>query len=205
MRTPTDAVRSVKRHAAAQLGPDWEVRLAPEDGTMHYPYAIVAAVGPALSTESALNAQVTQPITVYCYPAPAESFEQGLMDGNEVGDELWEAFAGGLTPLRVPLYDYAGVPLDAPGEVRNEHDYLRLTDVQINRVPDAQDEQRVIVVCDFRASWSRATARVAALRSGPVLQSLRQTIVVEGALQTVHPHGLDASDVTFGRPRALKV
>jgi hypothetical protein len=205
MRTPTDAVRSVKRHVAAELGSDWEIRLAPEDGTMRYPYGIVAAVGPALSSEAALNVQMTQPITVYCYPRPAASFEQGLMDGNAVADELWEAFAGGLTPYRVPLYDYDGVPLDQPSDERYEHDYLRLTDVQLNRVPDAQDEHRIIVVCDFRAAWSRATARVAALRSGHALQSLRQRFVVEGAMHAVHPSGLDASDVTFGRPRASKV
>jgi len=112
---------------------------------------------------------------------------------------------GSVTPYRVPLYDYDGVPLDRPSDVRNEHDYLRLTDVQLNRVPDPADEQRIIVVCDFRVSWLRPTARVAALRAGHVLQSLRQTMVVEGAEQTVHPSGLDAGVVTFGRPRASKV
>jgi hypothetical protein len=216
VRTTADALRSVKRHVAAELGPQWEIRLASEDGTMHYPYGIVAAVGQAgpgasrrrggaLSAESALNVEVSQPFTVYCYPTPAATFEQGLLDGDAVADQLWTAFAAGVKPYRVPLYDYAGVPLDQPSDVRHEHDYLRLTDVQLNRVPDMDDEHRIIVVCDFRASWMRATARVDDLRAGRVLQSLRQTIVVEGAQQTVHPPGLGVRDVTFGRPRASKV
>jgi hypothetical protein len=211
VRTATDAIRSVKRYVALSLGEQWEVRLANEDGTMHYPYAIVANVGPrayrhggSVSGEAAYLVEQTQPITVYAYPEPASTFEAGLLVGDAVGDALWAAFAGGVTPLRVPLYDYDGVPLDGGSDVRNAHDYLRLTDVQINRVPDSADEHRIIIVCDFRASWRRATARAAALRSGHVLQSLRQQIVVEGAEQIVHPSGLDADEVTFGRPRASK-
>jgi hypothetical protein len=205
MRTHADALRSVKRHVADSLGSDWEVRLAADDGTLlEPPYAIVATVGPALSSESALIVQITQPYTVYCYPPRSESFEQGLLDGAALTEQLWMAFVGGLTPYRVPLYDYAGVPLANGSASRNTHDYLRLVDVQVNRVPDSEDEQRVIVVCDFRASWTRPTDRHDALRSGPVLQSIRQRVIVEGQEQHVLTVGIEGDNETFGRPRVSR-
>lgn len=203
MRQPVDALRSVKRHVAANL-PDWEVRLADDDGSMQYPYALVAFVGPSLSTGNAIIREVTQPLTVYCYPEPAETFEKGLLQAEAVSDELWRTFVGGLEPLRVPLYDYDGLRSDQGSDTRNEHDYLRLEDVQINRVPDPADDRRIIVVCDFRASWKRSTERLSALRGGPVLQSVRQRIIPATAEQPIGLSGFVASTQTFGRPKVSK-
>lgn len=203
MRTSDDAIRSVKRHVAAQLGPDWEVRLASKVGQVSYPHALVSVVGPASSSVNGLIVQTMQPMTVYCYPEPQETFELGLVAAASLMDEMWDAFVGSATPYRVPLYDYDGVDLDHGSDTRNAHDYLRVHDVQVHRVPDVSDERRVIVVCDFRASWMRSTARLSALRGGPVLQSVRQRLIAEGAQKVVAPTGLK-SEVTFGRPSVSK-
>lgn len=209
MRTPEDAVRSVKRYVAEVLsdrtGLDWEVRLAADDaGEAVYPLAIVAAIGPMLSSRNTQVIQCTQPITVYAYPPVSESFEAAVLMSEQIRDALWMAFVGSVTPYRVPLYDYAGVPLGGGSDDREDYDHLRLVDVQVNRVPDDLDENRGIVVCDFRASWTRSTDRVAALRGGRVLQSVRQRIIVEGQQQDVPVVGIDATNETFGRPRVSK-
>ena len=205
MRTTEDALRSVGRHVADQLGPDWEVRLGPERGTLQYPYALVGLVGPALSARNTLHVRMTQPITIYAYPGEKETTEESLIAAERVADALWHAMVGGLRPYRIPLYDYEGLGLDKGSDVRNEHDYLALVDVQINRVLDDQDDNRSIVVCDFRAQWLRPTDRLAALRGGPVVQSIRQTIIPEGAEQSVVLSGFwigVENGPNFGRPRA---
>lgn len=204
MRNELDAIRSLKRFVAAGLGAQWEVRLTNEDGSMTYPYSLVAPVGPTVSTTNGLIVEVTQPLTVYCYPAPSESFEKAARAAAETSDALWGLFVGGEHPYRIPLYDYDGLTLDEPSDVRFDHDYLRLTDVQVTRVPDPMDEHRVIVVADFRARWKRSTDRLIALRGGPVVQSVRQRFIAEGAEQVVVVSGFDASNERFGRPRVSK-
>jgi len=202
VRRPVDALRSVAKHVAKTLGPDWEVRLSSERGSMQYPYAIVALVGPALSSRNTLHVQMTQPVTVYCYSGVESSAELSELAANEVEDVLWGGLVGSLEPYRVPLYDYAGVGLNGGSEARFEHDYLRLVDVQLNRVADDSDDNRTIVVCDFRATWHRPTDRLTALRGGRVLQSLRQTVVAEGAEQSA-PIGGFRIEQSFGRLRAF--
>lgn len=206
MRTTIDVLRSVGKHVAAGLGDPWEVRFADEKGAMvEPPYALVALVAPALSSRNSLYVDMTVPVTVYCYPEPGEGEEEAILLGERVSDELWRLFVGGVEPYRVPLYDYDGIGLFGGGsDERHEHDYMRLVDVNVTTVPDPADSRRPIVVADFRASWRRPTERLSVLRGGPVLQSVRQTIIPEGARQDVPVGGFTATNTRFGRIRASR-
>jgi hypothetical protein len=135
---------------------------------------------------------------------PGESEEDAILRGELVTDDLWRLFVGGEKPYRVPLYDYDGAGLFDGSDSRNEHDYMRLVDVNVTTVPDPADSRRPIVVADFRASWRRSTERLSARLGGPVLQSMRQTIIPEGAEQIVPVSGFEATGTRFGRLRASR-
>lgn len=58
-------------------------------------------------------------------------------------------------PMRVPLYDYAGLgPMVAATE-RGYPDYIRLTDFSTGHRQDPEDESKVVVTCELRGTWRR--------------------------------------------------
>jgi hypothetical protein len=138
------------------------VRLADEPGEFRFPFAIVAAPGDAAAAGGTSRvADVVMAATVQCYPPPAGSPAQALLDAGEVEEVLWAAFRAGRSPgghaLRVPLWDFEGVPLDATSGLRWPHDYMRVLDLSIGQLPDPEDARRVRAYAEVRLGWRRGT------------------------------------------------
>ena len=61
-------------------------------------------------------------------------------------------------PWRIPLYDYAGVPLDGPDSIsyrRMPHDFLRVTQSPINRMTDPEDDRYWLITVEPRLTYRR--------------------------------------------------
>lgn len=164
MRTPQDALRSLHKYTASFLGDEWEVRLWDEEGTFKRPFARVAKIGPTLPTPaSSIVVDVTQPMAVHLYPQEQQTVEAGVLVAEGVEDLIYEGFLVGVglgRPLRVPLWDWTGVPLDGPESdtsARYEHDYLRIArpSLSVNRLHDPVDDRLITVVVDMRVTWRR--------------------------------------------------
>lgn len=173
MRTPLDALRSTKRYVALALGPDWEVRLAVEKGTFNRPQAQIIQI-PSVQTftESWHVTRIQTVHQVMAYPAAGQTAEDSLANALDAVELLAEAYTGpgvgaGYT-ARVPLYDYAGIPLLGPESAalesdRKYNDFMKLEQPP-NFTPyqDPQDEMLWSVMGNITMSWLRN----AAVRSG---------------------------------------
>jgi hypothetical protein len=175
MRTPVDALRSVKKHVALVLGDDWEVRLWSDDVKSSFPMARVAVTGPVAYNGHPIYPDATMPLSVYCYDEPLDNVQEGITRAMMVEDALFRAFRGyeGLgAPERVPLYDYDGVPLegvDSGSDERWASDYLRILDCSVSHVHDPTDDRFIVVAADVRTTWRRAFHA----DPGNLVQSLR--------------------------------
>lgn len=159
MRSPWDARRSIQRYTAEVLGPDWKVELAADRGEFAYPFARVVAVGDVTRSGPALYAELTQPMSVQCYPQPQETVAQSERGAADVLDQLERAFSVGVgkaRPLRVPLYDFDGVADEATSYARDDRDFLQVVDFSARFLPDPEDARNVAVVADVRVRWRRA-------------------------------------------------
>lgn len=162
MRTPWDARRSLHRYIALALGPSWEVALAADRGEFAYPFARVQAVGDVTRSGPALYADLSQPMSVQCYPEPKATAVASEQQAAEVLGTLERAFSHGVDlgrPLRIPLYDFDGVALEDTSYARHPSDYLRVLDFSGRTLPDPEEARNVAVVADVRLGW-RATGRV---------------------------------------------
>lgn len=173
MRTPLDALRSTKRYVAIALGDTWEVRLAVEKGTFNRPYAQIFQI-PSIQpfTESWHVTRIQTVHQVMAYPAPGATAEESLANVLDAVELLAEAYTGpgvgmGYT-ARIPLYDYAGVPVTGPQSgvletARKYNDFMKLEQPP-NFTPyqDPQDELLWSVMGNITMSWLRN----AAVRSG---------------------------------------
>lgn len=116
------------------------------------------------------------PVTIYAYPPVGEdelaataaasaiadtlgamiTFGLSPDEDEEKEDPAWPAKAG---PFRLPLWDYAGVPLtgDKRAGPDEPHDVIWVAPESLNvqNLEDPQDGKRRTVVCEFRASIER--------------------------------------------------
>lgn len=80
---------------------------------------------------------------------------------------------------RIPLYDYAGIPLDGLGSIsyeRQPSDYLRVQTCTIDRGEDPEDDRYFRVIVQPRVTWRRI-GRVPIDR-GKIVQEVRLTETV---------------------------
>jgi hypothetical protein len=158
VRTSVDMELSMKRYMALALGGEWEVRLADEGGTFTPPFALVEALADAVYDGPVVHTDVTQPVTITCYPEPQQTVRESRLVAEGVRDLLYEAFRVGVDlgrPMRVPLYDYAGKEPGEPSDARHPSDYLRLLSFSARLLPDTVDSRRIAVVSDVRVTWRR--------------------------------------------------
>jgi hypothetical protein len=139
----------------------WEVALWAEAGTLDYPFCVVTLSAPAGTSGPALYYDVTQPMAIECYPTPTNDAEESIHRAATVQDKLLEGFRGaaaaGGRPLRIPLYDYEGVPLtEGVEESRIGSDFMRVLDFSPRVLPNPQDPLQVRVVADLRVGWRRS-------------------------------------------------
>jgi hypothetical protein len=160
MRTSTDVLRSMKRYVSLAFdaaGMPWEVRL--ESQITHAPLAIVTQTTPITQSNMRFVVQQSMGMRVACYPGPAVDEEAAVLMGGAIDDVLFGALRRGVVggrPLRVPLYDYDGIGKDSPSTVRESHDFIRLTGVNVQPIFEPEDRTRVTVLCAFTATWFRA-------------------------------------------------
>lgn len=193
MRRSADILRSLKRYLTLALGDTWELRLSGEEGAFSRPFARVGTAGPGTTGGSALDRTVTQPFTVVCHPVEMALADDARLEAARVEELLWVAFNVGIDPalagrvwhgwgptaswrrahpLRVPLYDYDGIPLTAPA-VESDRDHVaRIVAEPSIEVVAGDDELLLVVVANIRMSWSRSAA---VLSSGVTLDNVKAT------------------------------
>lgn len=170
-RTPTDALRSLKRYVAVALGNAWEVRMAREEGAFERPFARVtpasAAIYPSLGVR--FVADITQPFVVLAYPLAGDTPDEALLLAQEAENALFRAFLAGVEyghPLRVPFFHYTGKDL-GEGGLWAPRDYMRASNVSTNLIADNENSRLYAVSCDVRLAWRRVTERHAPTLTPP--------------------------------------
>lgn len=158
MRTTQDALRSLARYMSEAF-PDFSVGFFNEEGTFARPAVAVRTTGPTLSSGSRHTVDLIQPTAIYVYPAEEESVEATFAKVMAIEDTLWRTFHVGVSagrPMRIPLYDYEGVPLEEGSMLRRYPDYLRVVDLSIDRAQAPEDEMKWTVIAEARLTWRRA-------------------------------------------------
>lgn len=183
MRSPVDALRSVKRYVALAVGPDWEVRLSSEKGVFARPYARVAQIPSFQFVPLRLPVvRILSSYQIVLYPTPGLSADESQLSALSAMDLLWNAFSGpgvgmGRTE-RVPLYNYDGVALTAGADEshRAAHDFMLVeSPPSVTPYVDPANELLWSVAANIRMSW---------LRSAAVPSTARTTVRVGVGAQT---------------------
>lgn len=178
MRTPTDALRSLKRYVALAL-PEFESAIVTDEGRFKRPFVHVQAADNANypnGTTSRFLTEVIQPYVIHAYSPKGPEEEDGLLSALEIEERLYQAFKVGIDgegfSMRVPLYDYDGVGrYDGTGE-RFFADYMRVTDLSIGHISDPNDRALLTVAVDIRLSWMRTAGT---LPGGPLVDAVNLT------------------------------
>lgn len=192
---PTDLLRSCRRYVWLMLGGDpWTVRIgrvrASDD---ERPIAVVEPSSPLttpFSRAGTLNqgdVQKAQTLTVVCYPPLAGSAQESAMTAEATAAALNDGFERGLitddtppkrigAPWRLPIYDFAGVPITGPGRAGPTDPYgyanVTVSGFNVRPVQDAMDELRYTVVATVPLTWWRA-GRIAP--EGPLITAIPGT------------------------------
>lgn len=164
MRTEADVMRSLQRYFALVLGDTWEVRQWTDEGSFEPPYARVAEAGPASYVSQRVYTDITLPVQVHLYAPPAISTSAAIGAARDLREQVMQAIEVGQIdvtnaafPRRIPLFDYAGLLLGQGSESRNYYDFIRVLDLSMNTIQDANVPNAVVVVVDLRLSWRRDT------------------------------------------------
>lgn len=186
MRTSYDALRSLHKYTyecltklAATPQRPWTVTIADEEGTFRRPFAkIEAPPSGTLQISSRIHSDARLPCTIVCHPVESRSAGEALAEALRVEEALFQALrVGHHQPtldyqrtrrwpdlghqMRIPLYDFAGVPITKPvGEDRRgPRDFMKVVwEPAIGRVPDPDDPLRWAVTASITMSWSRMAA-----------------------------------------------
>lgn len=167
---PDDVARSVRRYAALTLSDDWTLRVERREVTDDDRPVWVLDTGDltALSGRTSLeqgNVENLLPVTLNAYPVVAANERLARAGADAVRAQLYRLIANGVevlgadgrrksAPFMVPLWDYAGVPLE--GEDRAGPEFpVDVMEVQreslaARKIQDPDDSRRFTVVCEFR-------------------------------------------------------
>lgn len=173
MRSSEDAIRSLKRYVATIVGEEWEVRLPDEAETFTRPFARVMPAGPLNPLPgSQWIANVSRPFVVLLYPKLGDTAEETGLAAMRVEDAVFRGFRAGVAegrPLRVPMYDYEGVPTVEGSVARHRSDFMRVTDLSVEARQAPDDPNLWVVVTEIRLEWARTAAVVS---GGKVVESV---------------------------------
>lgn len=201
MRTSTDALRSMADYVAKSLGSEWEVRFEDEEGAFDRPFCRVVAATPMQTrVQNVMVVDCRQTFSLVCYPVEKDSAADARLEGERVVELLYQAFAVGTHtasygalmtasaevnwrrghPLRVPLFDFDGVPLtvQVTEDERDPRDFLKVDEPPTFGVIEGtarEDERETLytVTGDVRVKWTRSIAKgtpgttVETVTSGP--------------------------------------
>jgi hypothetical protein len=169
VRTTADVLRSLQVYMASVLGPEWEVREAIDEGTFKRPFCRVTPSTAASSrTRGTQYVDLRQSFAAVCFPVAAADELAARYDAAAVEEKLLVAFAQGVHaasfranrghPMRIPLYDTAGIALDevVPETARGARDFMRvIEEPQVQSFPDPHEDRAFTVTLTLRIEWSR--------------------------------------------------
>lgn len=158
----SSTLRSLARYLATAL-PGAEVRMTGEEGSWARPFCGVLESTPLTSSpHGTAYADCVQGFAIVAYPTAGINAESSRVEAARVRDQLWAAFSVGVDPalfrgqrrhpLRVPRFDYSGVPLyQAVGENRRAGT-MRVLDASFSTFADGSGEL-FTVAGDVRLGW----------------------------------------------------
>lgn len=185
MRTPNDILRSLGIYLWSSLGDEWEVRFGDLEGDFKRPYLKVESASPM--SPRVLNtavAECRQTFSVVAYPIEQVDNELARLEAGRVQELFFQAFAVGTRadalgypnnsglpdvtarrahPLRIPIWNCEGIPLDqpVPDDARDPRDFARVDqdpsfNVLEGAARDDEAETLYTVVGEVRLTWTRA-------------------------------------------------
>jgi hypothetical protein len=178
-RKIADAQRSLRRYLGFHL-PSYDVRTEPDEGAFARPAISIDTI-PAVYSNRNRFLEVTQPFTIYGYPAAGEdpleaednarALEESLIQACEIGGY------GGY-PRRIPLHDFDGLDRDEPLVPVPEEDeepepepepdgYMWVMDFSTEVRVDPDDELLRTVIGELRVRWRRLSFPNGTGQGGP--------------------------------------
>lgn len=184
MRTANDAARSIKRWVAQVLPEQWDVQLRREE-SMQRPSAVLVPVGPVFTEGSAYVRDMQREFQIYLWPeGKADDPNFGRQEAEELADTLLVALqqgAAGGRSMRLPVYDYSGVPWDqALPSGALPYDFLLVSDVQADARQDPQDDDLFTVTFKLRVRWHDDGDRSRYQKADGTLAHPVQWVQIEG-------------------------
>lgn len=190
-----DVIRSLRRYVSQMLGsPPWKVRVGRvRVADDERPVAVIDPSAPVTTlfartgTLTQGDVQKARTLTVVCYPAVGATPQDSALLAEQLSELLDASFERGLVtdsipqrligaPFRVPMYDFADVPMTGPdrGGASESYGYANVTESGFNvRVlQDVVDELRYTVVATVPLTWWRA-GRIAV--EGPTVTNVPPT------------------------------
>lgn len=173
---PDDIHRSLRRYAAQALD-GWTVRTQrSEVKDTERPLAVVEPASPITTTFARAtvpqgDVSKVQAFSVMAYPALGDTPNESRLAASQVQQLLDAIITRGMVdddgasiapPLRIPIYDYDGVPVVGAGRAGPVAPYgwAWVEDHSANIVQDPLDHLRFTVPLDVRLSWAEAGRRV---------------------------------------------
>lgn len=158
MRSSNDAIRSIKLWLSFVLDEEWDVQLRRDEG-MDRPSAVIVPVGPVLSSGSAYVRDLQRDFQAYLWPKGKDGDPgYGSVEAESLATLLERALSqgghGGARAMRIPVFDYDGVPWDQGlPDGAERYDFLLIEDVQIDARQDPDDDDLYTVTLKLRARW----------------------------------------------------
>lgn len=184
MYRETDIARSIKRYLSLMWDEDsgWTIRTERRVVTDDQRPVAVVLLGDKriIHARTSVNQGMVEeaiPLTLYAYPAPGTDEREAQAAADDIKATLWDVFTLGLSPeegeeapwfsksapFRLPLWDYAGVPLTGKKRAgpKEPHDVIWVDpdSLSAQNLEDPQDAKRRTVVVEARLSIRRPGRR----------------------------------------------
>jgi hypothetical protein len=168
-----DRHRSLRRFLMNALGsPPWRLRterqpVPDEQRPAGVIEALATATTRARTTLPQGNVEKAQTFPITLYPEVGATGAEARLEAERVAQLLEDAITVGLVlddgepytyPERIPIYDYAGVPVKGAERAGPDAPYgwLWAEDFPVQAVQDPEDPLRWTVTCPLRVSWEQA-------------------------------------------------
>lgn len=162
---------------------NWEVRLSDEPSEIRLPFAKVEPIGP--ETQGGIrpiHIDHMQSINIHLYPFPKGTVGEANWQADYLRYLIGSAFEFGAAraankPYVIPLWTFGEMAnIYGDSERRWPTDWITISGLSTDRLPDPEDDRYVAVVINFRAQWRRIPRDV----PGHLVQSVRMTAYPEG-------------------------
>jgi hypothetical protein len=164
-----DLHRSLRRFVWQALPEDWRVRTERQDVTPDERELCVVEAASGVTTTRARvsipqgNVTKLMAFSAMAYPALGTTARESRLAAQAITDLLDAAFTYGLVedganigaPFRLPVYDFAGVPVSGKSRAGPDdpYGYAWVDSLSVRAIQDGDDHLRFTVACDLRLSW----------------------------------------------------